>query len=278
MTIEQKRSIVRINEPGIPLSRRMELLGLSVSTYYYQAKGINTETERLMRLLDQHYTQYPHEGNIKRALWLTKQVGYCVGKRRVATLMKKMGIQTVYPKPDTSVRNKLHEVYPYLLKETEITRSNQVWSADITYIPMQDSHVYLMAIIDWYSRFVLQWRLSISLEAEFCIDALESALSKSRCEIFNTDQGSQFTSSSWIDVLKAHQISISMDGRGRYLDNIFVERLWRSVKQECIYLHNFDSVSEVKRALSAYFEYYNYQRLHQALDYRTPAEVYFNGL
>ena len=150
-----------------------------------------------------------------------------------------------------------------------------MWSADITYIPLLGSHVYLVAIIDWYSRYVLEWALSISLEADFCVSALEQALSKARCEIFNTDQGSQFTSDAWITVLKKMNISISMDSRGRYLDNIFVERLWRSVKQECIYLHDFSSVSEVKLALKEYFKYYNHQRLHQALSYKTPAEIYF---
>jgi putative transposase len=204
-------------------------------------------------------------------------VGYTIGKKRVATLMKKMGLQTVYPKPNTSVPNKRHEVYPYLLKDTEIIRPNQVWSADITYVPLLGSHVYLVAIIDWYSRYVLAWQLSISLEADFCIEALKNALTRAKCDIFNTDQGSQFTSQAWIDILKAYHISISMDGRGRYLDNIFVERLWRSVKQECIYLHEFTSVAEVKKALTKYFEYYNHQRLHQSLDYRTPADVYFSG-
>ena len=192
--------------------------------------------------------------------------------------MNKMGLQTVYPKPNTSAPNKSHEVYPYLLKDADIIRPNQVWSADITYLPLQGSHVYLVAIIDWYSRFVLEWQVSISLEAEFCVDALRNALSRERCDIFNTDQGSQFTSSAWINTLKQYQISISMDSRGRYLDNIFVERLWRSVKQECIYLHEFSSVAELKKALAKYFEYYNYQRLHQSLDYRTPADLYLNGL
>lgn len=268
--------MVRMDEPDISLARRMELVGLNPSTYYYQAKPTNAETERLLQLLDQHYTEWPHEGKIKRARWLSEQVGYTIGKKRVASLMKQLGVQTIYPKPNTSVPDKAHEVYPYLLKETEIIKPNQVWSADITYIRMQGSHVYLVAIIDWYSRFVLEWRVSNSLEAEFCVDALKSALAKNRCDIFNTDQGSQFTSHAWIDTLKSHHISISMDGRGRYLDNIFVERLWRSVKQECIYLNEFSSIPELKKALTKYFEYYNYQRFHQSLDYRMPADYYFN--
>lgn len=264
------------DEPEISLARRLELAGLNPSTYYYQTKPLSAETERLLHFLDQHYTRWPHEGKIKRARWLSEQVGYTVGKKRVASLMKKLGIQTVYPKPDTSAPDKAHEVYPYLLKETEIIRPNQVWSADITYIRMQGSHVYLVAIIDWYSRFVLEWRVSNSLEAVFCVEALKSALAKNRCAIFNTDQGSQFTSYAWIDTLKSQRISISMDGRGRYLDNIFVERLWRSVKQECIYVNEFTSIPELKKALTKYFEYYNYQRLHQSLDYHTPADYYFN--
>jgi putative transposase len=276
LTIEEKRRLTAEDCPAITLSRRCELLGLNRSSYYYPVKGMDAETERLLKLLDQHYTQFPHEGKIKRARWLSQQVGYTVGKKRVASLMKQMGVATVYPKPNTSVPNKAHEVYPYLLKDTQIIAPDQVWSADITYVPLLGTHVYLMAIIDWYSRFVLEWRISISLETDFCIEALKSTLSRARCDIFNTDQGSQFTSQAWINTLKEHHISISMDGRGRYLDNIFVERLWRTVKQECIYLNEFNSVTELKKALTNYFEYYNYQRLHQALDYRTPATVYFN--
>ena len=222
MTINERRQIAAIDETGINLSRRLQLLGLSHSTYYYQARGIDFEAEKQMQLLDQHYTEFPHEGKIKRARWLTTQVGYTIGRKRVATLMKKMGLQTIYPKPNTSAPNKSHEVYPYLLKDAEITHPNQVWSADITYLPLLGSHVYLVAVIDWYSRFVLSWRLSISLEADFCIEALKDALKQGKCDIFNTDQGSQFTSQAWINTLKAHHISISMDGRGRYLDNIFV--------------------------------------------------------
>ena len=277
MTNEQKRSLIEADEPALTRRQRCDLLGMSRSSYYYQPVEENPEDERLMQLLDQHYTDYPHEGKVKRALWLSQQVGYTVGRKRVASLMKQMGIATVYPKPNTSVPDKSHEVYPYLLKDADITYPNQVWSADITYVPLLGSHVYLMAIIDWYSRFVIDWRLSITLEADFCVEALKSALEKGRCDIFNTDQGSQFTSKAWINTLKAAHISISMDGRGRYLDNIFVERLWRSVKQECIYLNSFNSVAEVKAALIKYFDYYNHQRLHQSLDYQTPADVYYEG-
>lgn len=275
LTIDQKRELILSDDTDIPVARRCELLGLSRSSYYYHHVEPDAETERLMKLLDRHYTEHPFEGKIKRGRWLSKQVGYTVGKKRVGTLMKAMGLETVYPKPNTSVANKSHAIYPYLLRDKEITCINQVWSTDITYIPLLNSHVYLMAIIDWYSRYVIEWRLSITLEADFCIDALKVALSQGRCKIFNTDQGSQFTSGEWIELLLSSNISISMDGRGRYLDNIFVERLWRSVKQECIYLNDFVTVSQVKEALEKYFKYYNHERLHQSLDYRTPAEVYF---
>lgn len=228
-----------------------------------------------MRAIDEHYLQYPHEGARKVSRML-KSKGFAVGRYRTLTLMKEMGIEPIYPKPNTSAPNRAHEVYPYLLRDVDITRVNQVWSSDVTYIPLLGGHVYLMAIIDWYSRYVIDWELSITLEAEFCVRALKRALEKNRCDIFNTDQGAQFTSHAWIETLKSKHISISMDGRGRCLDNVFVERLWRSVKQECIYRHQFESVKAVKKALMDYFDYYNNKRMHQALDYRTPADVYFS--
>ncbi len=276
LTLEQKRQLIQSDDSNISLCRKCDLLGLSRSSYYYQCRPLDVETERLMRLLDRHYTEHPYEGKIKRARWLSNEVGYTIGRKRVASLMEKMGLETVYPKPNTSVPDKTHSIYPYLLKDTEIIRPNQVWSTDITYIPLLGSHVYLMAIIDWYSRYVIQWSLSITMEADFCVDALRLALEKNRCDIFNSDQGSQFTSDAWIKTLLSAGISISMDGRGRYLDNIFVERLWRSVKQECVYLRDFTTVAEVREALDKYFEYYNNKRLHQSLDYRTPADVYFS--
>ena len=225
MTIDEKRQLISATDPDLSLQRQCELLGLSRSSYYYQSSSLSEEDEKLMQLLDRHYTEFPFEGKIKRARWLSNQVGYTVGKKRVASLMKKMGIETLYPKPNTSAGNKEHTIYPYLLRDETITMPNQVWSADITYVPILGSHGYLLAIIDWYSRYVIEWALSISLEADFCVLALKQALSTARCDIFNTDQGSQFTSKAWIAVLKNADISISMDGRGRYLDNIFVERL-----------------------------------------------------
>ena len=227
-----------------------------------------------MRLLDRHYTQYPHEGKIKRGLWLSQEVGYPVGKKKIKSLMQKMGIETVYPKPNTSVPNNGDTIYPYLLRGIDIIKPNQVWSTDITYIPLLGSHIYLMAIIDWYSRYVIDWALNTTLEALFCIQTLQSALLGTRCEIMNSDQGSQFTSKAWIEILLESNIQISMDGQGRYLDNIFVERLWRSVKQECIYLNSFNSVASVNAGLTTYFNYYNNIRRHQALNYKTPAQIH----
>ena len=251
------------------------LLELSVSSYYYVASSFSEEDERLMALLDEHYLQYPCEGKTKRAKWLSKEVGYPVGKRRVKKLMEKMGLSTVYPKPNTSVPNKEHEVFPYLLRDVNIIRPNQVWAADITYIRMKGRHVYLVAIMDWYSRYVINWAVSPNMEAEFCVEALRNALLHGRCDVFNTDQGSQFTSKEWINTLKNHGISISMDGRGRYLDNIFIERLWRSVKQEKIYRYEFETIEEVELALTEYFDYYNNRRPHQSFGYLTPAEVFY---
>ena len=273
-SLEEKRSMID-ELAEITIREQCMLIGLSVSSYYYSTKSFSAEDERLMALLDEHYLECPCEGKIKRARWLSKAIGYPVGKRRVKKLMKKMGLSTVYPKPNTSAPNKEHEVFPYLLRDVNIIKPNQVWAADITYIRMKGKHVYLVAIMDCYSRYVIGWAISPTMEAEFCIEAIKNALLHARCEIFNTDQGAQFTSKDWINTLKSHRISISMDGRGRYLDNIFIERLWRSVKQEKIYRYDFDTIEEVELALAEYFDYYNNRRLHQSFDYLTPADVYY---
>lgn len=274
VSLEEKRAMIETTA-NISIREQCMLLGLSVSSYYYRALPFSEEDERLMALLDEHYLQYPCEGKIKRAKWLSKEVGYPVGKRRVKKLMENMGLATIYPKPNTNVPNKEHEVFPYLLREMDITRPNQVWAADLTYIRMKGRHVYLIAIMDWYSRYVIHWAVSPNMEAEFCVEALRNGLLQGRCEIFNTDQGSQFTSKDWINTLKDHGISISMDGRGRYLDNIFIERLWRSVKQEKIYRYDFETIEEVEQALTEYFDYYNHGRLHQSFSYSTPADVFY---
>ena len=277
MSTEQKRQCIESQHATLSIAEQCTLLDLPRSSYYYQSTDAHPDTEIIMRLIDEHYLEYPHEGARKISRMLT-QKGYDIGRYRTGSIMKEMGLAPIYPKPNTSAPSKVHEVYAYLLKDIEITRPNQVWCADITYIRLLNSHVYLVAIMDLCSRYVISWELSISMEVDFCITALKQALDGNCCDIFNTDQGSQFTSSAWIELLKSHHVNISMDGRGRYLDNIFIERLWRSVKQECIYRHQFESVKEVKEALKNYFDYYNKKRLHQTLDYRTPSDVYFNGL
>jgi putative transposase len=249
---------------------------LSRSTYYYAPhQEVDELTLTLMRLIDEEYTRHPFLGSRRMREYLKSQ-GYKVNRKRVQHLYRKMGIAGVCPKRNLSKVNKEHRIYPYLLRGLTITHNNHVWSTDITYLPMKKGFVYLMAIIDWYSRYVLEWALSTTLEADFCIEALERTLARETvfCDIFNTDQGSQFTSEGFTQPLLKQGIQISMDGRGRALDNIFVERLWRSVKHKYIYLREFVSVSPVKEALVEYFDYYNHQRFDQSLDYPPPAEIY----
>jgi len=235
---------------------------------------IDEYSQKLMNLIDEQYTKTPFYGSPRLTAWLNRQ-GHPVNIKRVKRLMGIMGITAIYPGPNLSKRNKAHAVYPYLLKGVDINRVNQVWSTDITYIRLRKGFVYLVAIIDWHSRYVLSWELSNTLDADFCVEALKRALEQyGDPEIFNTDQGSQFTSKAFTDVLLGHGISISMDGKGRALDNIFVERLWRSVKQERIYLYNYETVPETFEGLAEYFWFYNNERPHQSLNYQTPAEVY----
>jgi putative transposase len=250
------------------------LLGISRSTAYYQPRA-NPEVLELMRLIDREYTDHPTYG-ARRMSEALKRQRHRVGRFRAGNLMRRMGLEAVYPKPNLSRRHPDHLVYPYLLRGVAIERPNQVWSTDITYIPMRSGWVYLTAIIDWYSRKVLAWELSTSLESDFCINALHQALRQyGTPEIFNTDQGSQFTSAGFTGILKERNIRISMDGRGRALDNIFVERLWRSLKYEQVYLHDYATVGDARLDIGSYFTDYNQRRLHQSLDYRTPDEVYF---
>jgi putative transposase len=229
----------------------------------------------LMKQIDQQYLSTPFYGSRRMKVWLGRQ-GQPVNRKRVRRLMRTMGLQTVYRRPRTSQPAPGNKVYPYLLGGMEITRPNQVWAADITYIPMAKGFLYLVAIMDWYSRYVIAWRLSNTLDADFCVETLEEALSGGKPEVFNTDQGSQFTSEGFTGLLKQHGVSISMDGKGRYSDNIFVERLWRTVKYEEVYLKAYTDGRQAKTGLDAYLHFYNNQRPHQALGYRTPAEV-FNG-
>ena len=230
-----------------------------------------------MNLLDEQYTKTPFYGVEKMTIFL-KETGHHVNVKRVRRLLRKMGLMAIYPKQNLSKANKAHTIYPYLLRNMAIIRCNQVWSTDITYIRLRQGFVYLMAIIDWYSRYVINWKISTTLEVDFCIEGLKESLESSRCEIFNTDQGSQFTSDRFTAPLLAAGINISMDGRGRALDNIFVERLWRTVKYEDIYLKEYTSVQDVKLGLENYFRFYNEKRYHQSLDYKTPAEIYLGGL
>jgi putative transposase len=231
-----------------------------------------------MRLLDEEYTRHPFLGVIKLTDWLKKQGYSHVGTRRTRHLLRLMGLMAVYPGPNLSRRAPGHKIYPYLLRNVPIVRVNQVWSVDITYVRLKEGFIYLVAIIDWFSRYVLDYGFSITLEADFCVEALERALVRGKPEIFNSDQGSQFTSPRHTKILEAAGIIISMDGKGRAIDNIFVERLWRSLKYEEVYLKDYETVKEAKDGIKIYFDYYNNERPHQSLDYKTPAEVYFNGL
>lgn len=272
MTVEQRRQLIESHK-YISKSRQCELLGLNRSSLYYKAQELSDYNIQLMHLLDEQYTRTPFYGVLKMKEYL-RSLGHMVNEKRVRRLLRLMGLEAVYPKPNLSKAHPEHKIYPYLLRNVKINRVNHVWSTDITYIRMKHGFVYLIAIIDWYSRYVLDWQLSTTLESDFCVEILSRALERGCCEIFNTDQGSQFTANAFIRLLLENQISISMDGRGRALDNIFVERLWRTVKYELIYLREFNTVNEVKNALAEYFIFYNTQRFHQALHYKTPADIY----
>ena len=244
------------------------------SSWYYEPAGESEFNLQLMRLMDEQYLRTPFYGWPRMTAWLQRQ-GYLVNHKRIQRLMQQMGLQAIYPKPRTTTPDASHKIYPYLLRNVTIERPNQVWSADITYIPMAHGFMYLVAIMDWYSRFVLAWQLSNTLDNSFCLAALAQALHYGQPDIFNTDQGVQFTSHSFTTRLLTAGVRISMDSRGRALDNVFVERLWRSVKYEDVYLKNYDSVLDLDLGLLAYFHFYNYDRPHQALAYHTPAEVHF---
>jgi putative transposase len=244
------------------------------ATVYYKPVPTSEEDLLLMELIDAQFTETPFYGRRRMAAWISKKVGFAVNVKRAARLMAEMGLQAIYPKPNTSKAHPAHEKYPYLLRDYTITGKDQVWSADITYVRLEKGFAYLVAVIDWHSRYVLSWRLSNTLDTDFCMEALNEALTYGTPGIFNTDQGCQFTSAVWTDRLKDAGIFISMDGRGRALDNIFVERLWRSVKYEEIYPKAYRSIAEAEAGLARYFRFYNNERLHQSLDYATPWEVH----
>ncbi len=255
--------------------RQCELLDLCRSSVYYRPPPVSAADLALMRRMDELHLKYPFLGARRLARMLQRE-GFAVGRRHVATLMRRMGIEAIYRKRRTSIAAKGHQIYPYLLGNIAIERPNQAWAADITYLPMARGFAYLVAILDLYSRKVLAFRVSNAMTSEFCVEALEEALTRYGApEICNTDQGSQFTAEEFTQVLLAKGVRVSMDGKGRWIDNVFVERLWRSVKYEDIYLHAYDTVREVKTALTSYFRFYNTLRVHQSLDYGTPDEMYF---
>src|SRR5512147_2403135 len=262
----------------LPLTRQSQILELSRSSLYYEAVPTSARDLELMRLIDEIHLKHPFMGSrsIRDQL---QDMGHKVGREHVSTLMKKMGIAALYRKPRLSKPHPEHKVYPYLLNGVEITSANHVWASDLTYIPMARGFCYLVVIMDWASRKVLAWRLSNTLDASFCTEALEEAIVKYGApEIFNTDQGSQFTSEAFIKILEDHDINISMDGKGRWMDNVFIERLWWSVKYQDVYLKAYSSIAEVRKGLRKYFEFYNSRRRHQSLDRRTPDDVYWSTL
>jgi len=281
-SVEHKRTLIEPDHVQVSVRRQCELLGLHRSTLYYmpvrEAGEETTLNLELMRRLDEQYTETPFYGVRRMTAWLNTQ-GYDVNPKRVRRLLRLMGLAAIYPGPRTSTAAPGHRIYPYLLRGVAITTRNQVWSTDITYVRVRRGFCYLVAVIDWYSRYVLAWEVATSLDAGFCLTALERALAPSNNSslpaMFNTDQGAQFTSGEFTGRLVACEIKISMDGRGRALDNIFVERLWRSVKQEEVYIHDYQTVAEAVSSLGRYFEFYNHRRLHQALDYQTPAAIYW---
>lgn len=269
----QRRAMIDRGHPKLSLVRQCALLEISRSSLYCQPTEAGAQDLELMARMDRQYLKTPFYGSRRMTVWLRTQ-GHQVNRKRVRRLMQVMGLEAIYRHPNTSKPAPGHKLYPYLLRGLEINRVNQVWATDITYIPMARGFLYLVAIMDWHSRYVLAWRLSNTLEVDFCLEALEEALSKGKPEVFNTDQGSQFTSEAFTGRLLAQGIGVSMDGRGRCMDNVFVERLWRSVKYEEVYLKAYQNGSEARRGIGAYLAFYNQERPHQALGYRTPGQVF----
>jgi len=265
--------MIETKHPEISIRRQCELIGLNRSSLYMKPAGESPLNLHLMRLIDEQYLKTPFYGYPRMTAQL-RQAGYEVNPKRVARLMQKMGLKALFPRRKTTIVAPGHQIYPYLLRGMAITHNNQVWSTDITYVPMKTGFMYLVAIIDWYSRYILTWRLSNTLDGDFCLAALQRALASGQPEIFNTDQGSQFTAQAFTQPLLAAHIRISMDGRGRALDNIFIERFWRTIKYEDIYLKDYDTVRTLEMGLTEYFQFYNHERLHQSLGYRPPAEIY----
>ena len=268
-----RRSLIEPRHPELTVQRQCDLLGLPRSTHYYRPATESEENLEVMRWIDGQYLETPYYGSRRMAKALQAE-GYDVNRKRAQRLMGLLGIAGLTPKRNLSKRHPGHRIFPYLLRNVEITHPDQVWSTDITYVPLRGGFVYLTAVIDWYSRYVLSWQLSNRLEGSFCLEALDAALEHGQPKIFNTDQGTQFTSAAFVNRLLDRAVAVSMDGRGRALDNVFIERLWRSVKYEDIYLKDYATVDEVYDGLASYFQKYNHERHHQALDYLTPAKVY----
>ena len=274
MSVERRRQIIEPGHPELSVVRQCELVSISRSGFYYQPSGETPLNLMLMRLIDRQFLETPWYGSRQMARHLRRE-GYTVSRKRIRRLMARMGLEPIYQRPRTTVPHPEHQVYPYLLRELVIDRPNQVWCTDITYIPMRRGFLYLVAVMDWSTRKVLSWRVSNTMDVEFCIEALEEALARFGApEIFNSDQGSQFTSPRFTGVLRGAGVRISMDGRGRWMDNVFIERLWRSLKYECVYLHAFETGSALRAGLTEWIGYYNARRPHSTLDGRTPDEAY----
>jgi len=272
--LDDKRLLIETGNIALSQRAQCNLLGIQRSGLYYEPRGPSEEDLLLMRAIDKEYVQHPFYGKRRMAIEM-KKLGFFVGIKKVRTAMHLMGLEAIYPKPNLSMSNPEHKKYPYLLKEEEICRPNQVWAADITYVPLTSGFGYLFAIIDWFSRYVIEWQLSNMLDTDFCLEALNRALLKGVPDIFNTDQGVQFTSNQFTYVIENSGARISMDGKGRAFDNIMIERLWRSVKYEDIYPKGYEGLTEVKKGLGTYFLFYNENRPHQSLAYQTPMEVYY---
>lgn len=274
MTVVAKRAMIEPDHPELSIRRQCNLLGLSRSSYYREFMQETPENLALMRLIDETYLRYPFYGTRQMRNHL-RRLGCRVSRKRIQRLMRQMGLQSIAPKKRTSVPHKQHRIYPYLLRGLTIQDPDQVWCSDITYIRLRGGFVYLTAVMDWYSRYVLSWEVSITLDESFCVSALERALRRNPApKIFNTDQGAQYTGAAFTHVLKTHNVKISMDGKGRVMDNIMVERLWRTLKYEDIYIHDYASIPELMEGLRAYFHFYNHVRPHSKLEGKTPAEVY----
>ena len=278
MSVERRRQMIEREHPDLSVVRQCELVSISRSSFYYQPVGETAENLALMRPIDAQFLETPWYGSRQMARHLRRD-GHKVGRKRVRRLMTTMGLAPIYQRPRTTVPNPEHQVWPYLLRGMVIDRPNQVWCMDFTYIPMRRGFLYLAAVMDWSTRKVLSWRVSNTMDVAFCVEALQEALARfGRPEVFNTDQGSQFTSAEFTDVLKAADVRISMDGRGRWMDNVFIERLWRSLKYECVYLHAFETGSELRAGLTQWVCYYNTRRPHSTLAGRTPDEAYGAGV